>query len=103
MMEDIMDPDARDAAMRAVNPAYIPRNHLVEAALDAAVSRQDFARSSNGWKSCRTRLKRGRATSASPRRLLQRNVCNRLSAGHNVGGGPPWALDNAQAVTGLDG
>ena len=27
----------------AVNPAYIPRNHLVEAALDAAVSRQDFA------------------------------------------------------------
>jgi len=26
-----------------VNPAYIPRYHLVEAALDAAVSRQDFA------------------------------------------------------------
>jgi hypothetical protein len=39
-----MDPDARSAAaMRAVNPAYIPRNHLVEAALDAAVTRQDFA------------------------------------------------------------
>jgi uncharacterized protein YdiU (UPF0061 family) len=37
-----MDPDARSAAMRAVNPAYIPRNHLVEAALDAAVTRQDF-------------------------------------------------------------
>jgi uncharacterized protein YdiU (UPF0061 family) len=29
--------------MRAVNPAYIPRNHLVEEALDAAVNRQDFA------------------------------------------------------------
>jgi serine/tyrosine/threonine adenylyltransferase len=28
--------------MRAVNPAFIPRNHLVEAALDAAVQRQDF-------------------------------------------------------------
>jgi len=28
--------------MRAVNPAFIPRNHLVEAALDAAVERQDF-------------------------------------------------------------
>ena len=43
MTEDTMDPAARSVAMRAVNPAYIPRNHLVEAALDAAVSRQDFA------------------------------------------------------------
>jgi uncharacterized protein YdiU (UPF0061 family) len=43
MTEDTMDPDARSAAMRAVNPAYIPRNHIVEAALDAAVTRQDFA------------------------------------------------------------
>ena len=25
-----------------MNPAFIPRNHLVEAALDAANSRQDF-------------------------------------------------------------
>jgi serine/tyrosine/threonine adenylyltransferase len=33
---------ARAAAMRAVNPAFIPRNHLVQAALDAAVQRQDF-------------------------------------------------------------
>jgi uncharacterized protein YdiU (UPF0061 family) len=30
------------AAMRAVNPAFIPRNHLVEAALTAAVERLDF-------------------------------------------------------------
>jgi uncharacterized protein YdiU (UPF0061 family) len=43
MMSDTMDPDARGAAMRAVNPAYIPRNHLIEAALDASVSCQDFA------------------------------------------------------------
>lgn len=35
-------PEARREAMRAVNPAIIPRNHLVEAALDAAVSRRDF-------------------------------------------------------------
>jgi uncharacterized protein YdiU (UPF0061 family) len=28
--------------MRAVNPAFIPRNHVVEAALDVAVLRQDF-------------------------------------------------------------
>jgi serine/tyrosine/threonine adenylyltransferase len=33
---------ARAAAMRAANPAFIPRNHLVEAALDAAIRRQDF-------------------------------------------------------------
>jgi serine/tyrosine/threonine adenylyltransferase len=34
---------ARQAAMRAVNPAFIPRNHLVEAALAAAQSGVDFA------------------------------------------------------------
>jgi len=34
---------ARQAAMRAVNPAFIPRNHRVEAVIDAAVSRDDFA------------------------------------------------------------
>jgi serine/tyrosine/threonine adenylyltransferase len=33
----------RRAAMRAVNPAFIPRNHRVEAALDAASSRNDMA------------------------------------------------------------
>ncbi len=32
----------RATAMRMSNPAFIPRNHLVEAALDAAVERQDF-------------------------------------------------------------
>ena len=35
-------PRAR-AAMRAVNPAFIPRNHRVEAAIAAAVERDDFA------------------------------------------------------------
>jgi uncharacterized protein YdiU (UPF0061 family) len=33
----------RRAAMRAVNPAFIPRNHRVEAALDAASTRDDLA------------------------------------------------------------
>jgi uncharacterized protein YdiU (UPF0061 family) len=32
----------RAAAMRKANPVFIPRNHLVEAALSAAVERQDF-------------------------------------------------------------
>jgi serine/tyrosine/threonine adenylyltransferase len=31
------------AAMRAVNPAFIPRNHRVEAMIEAAVERNDFA------------------------------------------------------------
>ncbi|MBB5695056.1 protein adenylyltransferase SelO [Muricoccus pecuniae] len=36
LAEEGGDPAARAAAMRAVNPAVIPRNHLVEAALAAA-------------------------------------------------------------------
>ena len=32
----------RRAAMRAVNPRFIPRNHRVEAVIDAAVERDDF-------------------------------------------------------------
>ncbi|MFN3744269.1 MAG: protein adenylyltransferase SelO [Hyphomicrobiaceae bacterium] len=38
------DPAARAAAMKVVNPAFIPRNHLVEEALDAAVNNRDLAR-----------------------------------------------------------
>jgi uncharacterized protein YdiU (UPF0061 family) len=37
------DPTVRQIAMRAVNPAFIPRNHRVEAVIDAAVNRDDFA------------------------------------------------------------
>jgi serine/tyrosine/threonine adenylyltransferase len=36
-------PVARAAAMHAVNPAFIPRNHRVEAAIAAAYSKADFA------------------------------------------------------------
>jgi uncharacterized protein YdiU (UPF0061 family) len=37
------DPAERAVAMQAVNPAFIPRNHLVEEALDAAVNGGDLA------------------------------------------------------------
>ena len=40
------EPDHRDAPgvrMRAVNPAFIPRNHRIEAMIAAAVEREDFA------------------------------------------------------------
>lgn len=35
--------DERSAAMRAVNPAFIPRNHRIEAIIEAAVNRDDYA------------------------------------------------------------
>lgn len=38
-----LTPQARRDAMHATNPALIPRNHLVEAALEAATERLDFA------------------------------------------------------------
>ena len=36
-------PTERYAAMRAVNPAFIPRNHRVEAVIQAAVNNDDYA------------------------------------------------------------
>lgn len=37
------EPGVRAAAMRRVNPAFIPRNHRIEQAIDAAVEREDFS------------------------------------------------------------
>ena len=37
------DASDRQAAMRTANPAFIPRNHLVEEAISAAVSKGDFS------------------------------------------------------------
>ena len=42
LSEEGNDPDTVRAAMRAVNPLFIPRNHLVEEALKAAIGRDDF-------------------------------------------------------------
>ncbi len=36
-------PSERRAAMDAVNPAYIPRNHRIEAVIEAATEEEDFA------------------------------------------------------------
>jgi protein adenylyltransferase len=41
--DEPQDREARRAAMRAVNPMYIPRNHRVEAVIAAATERGDFA------------------------------------------------------------
>ncbi len=40
---DGIAPAERRHAMRRVNPAFIPRNHRIEAVIDAAVTRNDFA------------------------------------------------------------
>ena len=43
LAQEPQDEAARRAAMQAVNPVYIPRNHKVEAALAAAIQEDDFA------------------------------------------------------------
>jgi uncharacterized protein YdiU (UPF0061 family) len=43
LAQDGVAPAERAAQMRAVNPAFIPRNHRVEQALEAAVERGDLA------------------------------------------------------------
>ncbi len=40
--EESFSENERVAAMRMENPAFIPRNHIVEAVLQAAITRQDF-------------------------------------------------------------
>jgi uncharacterized protein YdiU (UPF0061 family) len=42
LQKEPASPEARAAAMRLESPVFIPRNHIVEAAIDAAVERQDF-------------------------------------------------------------
>jgi uncharacterized protein YdiU (UPF0061 family) len=43
LMQEPNSADERRAGMRAVNPAFIPRNHRIEAVIEAAVERKDFA------------------------------------------------------------
>ena len=43
LARDPQSPDERQALMRSVNPAYIPRNHRVEAMIQAAVECGDYA------------------------------------------------------------
>lgn len=43
LAREAISPAERVKAMRAVNPLFIPRNHRVEAAIEAAVEQQDLA------------------------------------------------------------
>ena len=42
LSQEAQDLESRRAAMQAVNPAYIPRNHQIEAMITAAVEEDDF-------------------------------------------------------------
>ena len=42
LTQEAAAPEARRTAMLSANPKYIPRNHLVEAAIQAAVEKEDF-------------------------------------------------------------
>ena len=42
LAEESQSAAERQAAMRAVNPAFIPRNHRIEAVIAAAVGNDDF-------------------------------------------------------------
>jgi uncharacterized protein YdiU (UPF0061 family) len=44
LMYEMQGVEARRSAMNAVNPAYIPRNHQIEAMITAAVEQGDFTR-----------------------------------------------------------
>ena len=43
LQSESVSPEDRAAGMRLANPAFIPRNHRVQQAIDAAVERQDFS------------------------------------------------------------
>lgn len=43
LQQESVSAEERARAMRLTNPVYIPRNHLVEAVIQSAVERQDFA------------------------------------------------------------
>ncbi|MBW8870193.1 MAG: YdiU family protein, partial [Acidobacteriales bacterium] len=42
LTQESITSEDRAEQMRRTNPAYIPRNHMVEAALEAATEKQDF-------------------------------------------------------------
>jgi uncharacterized protein YdiU (UPF0061 family) len=42
LAQEDVSPEVRAASMREANPVVIPRNHLVAAALESAIERQDF-------------------------------------------------------------
>ncbi len=84
LKEESADGQARAAAMRRVNPTFIPRKHLVETALEAASRRQVFRCSRSCWRLSRGPMRTGRGLRATQRPPVPRSVCCRLSLGPEV-------------------
>ena len=72
--EEPVSAEARASAMRLADPVYIPRNHMVEAALDAAVERRDFQPFEDLLKILSHPMRKGRAWN-SMSRSQPRGMC----------------------------
>ena len=75
--EEPQTPAERQAAMRAVNPAFIPRNHRVEAVIQAAVAATTTRRSRNCWRCCRSPMRISRNSPTMPSRRSRISACCR--------------------------
>ena len=58
--------------MRMANPAFIPRNHLVQAVIDAAVQRRISNLLRSCWTLCPAHTRIGQDWSDTPRLRVQR-------------------------------
>ena len=82
LAEEGAEEDERRARMRATNPAFIPRNHLVEEVISAAVCTRRISRPSRRCRRCSPRLTRinQRSLVTPIRRGLNRSCTRRLAA-----------------------
>ena len=78
--EEAVSGQERATAMRLTNPAFIPRNHNVEAALNAAVEQQNFQPFEQLLDVVSRPYQDRSAWSVTPRRLAPRNASAKLSA-----------------------
>jgi uncharacterized protein YdiU (UPF0061 family) len=70
--------------MRAVNPAFIPRNHRVEAVIEAAVNRDDFAPFEELLTVLANPHQTSRRLRATPNRPNRTSACCRPFAGRDA-------------------
>ncbi len=97
LVADGRDSDARAKSMRAVNPAFIPRNHRVEQALDAAIDDGDFSPFADLMTVLSDPMRINRPSPITPTRLKQASA----SSGHSAGldGALRKRPDRARAAT----
>ena len=81
--EEPQDGEARRAAMQAVNPAFIPRNHRVEAMIQAAVSGRTSLRSRSFWRCCPSPTRTSRPSRVTPIRRSRTSASSRRSVGRD--------------------